>query len=65
MWGDSLSLCLLKLKVTLHTTLSNPLLVPLFLKSVSIVTEVGMFQRNRIFVAWMAKAAILTLAKVW
>ena len=49
-WSDSLSLCLLKLKVTLHT-LYNPLLVPLLLKSVSIVSEVGMFQRNRILVA--------------
>ena len=33
-WSDSLSLCILKLKVTLHT-LSNPLLVPLLLESVS------------------------------
>ena len=55
----ALSLCLLKLKVTLHT-LSNPPLVPLLL-----VSEVGLFQRNRIFVAWTAKAANLTLAKVW
>ena len=63
-WSDFLSLCLLKLKVTLHT-LNNPLLVPLLLKSVSSVTEVGMFRRSRIFVAWMARAANLTLAKVW
>ena len=52
------------LTVIWSDSLSNPLLVPLFVKSVSIVTEVGMFQRNRIFVAWMAKAANLTLAKV-
>ena len=36
--SDSLSLCLLKLKVTLHT-LNNPSLVPLLLKSVSSVTK--------------------------
>ena len=52
--SDFLSLCLLELKVTLHT-LSNPLLVPLLLKSVSIVSEVDMFQRNRIFV-WILSA---------
>ena len=34
-------------------------------KSVSSVTEVGMFRRSRIFVAWMARAAKLTLPKVW
>ena len=62
--SDSLSLCLLKLKMTVYT-LNNPLLVPLLLKSVSIVSEVGMFQRNRFFVTWMAKTANLTLVKVW
>ena len=45
-------------------TLHNPLFVPIPLKSVSSVTEVGMFRRSRIFVAWMARAAKLTLPKV-
>ena len=63
-WSDSPSLCLLKLKVTLHT-LNNPLLVPLLLKSVSSATEFGMFRRSRTFVAWMARAANWTLAVVW
>ena len=62
--SDSLSLCLLELKVTLHT-LHSPLFVPILLKSVSSVTEVGMFRRSRIFVAWMARDANLTLPKVW
>ena len=55
--SDSLSLCLLKLNVIF--------LVPLLIKSVSSVTEVCMFRRNRTFVAWMARAANLTLPKVW
>ena len=56
-WGDSLSLCILKLKVTVPT-LNNPFPVPLLLKSVSSVTEVGMFRRSRTFVAWMARATL-------
>ena len=57
------SLCFLSLKVTLHT-LNKSVLVPLLLKSVSSVTEVGMFQRSRTFVAWMTRAANVTLPKV-
>ena len=45
-------------------TLNNSVLVPLLLKSVSSVTEVGMSWRSRTFVAWMARAANLILPKV-
>ena len=60
LWIDSPSLCLL----SLHT-LNNSVLVTLLLKSVSSVTEVGMFQCVRVVVAWLARAAKWILPKGW
>ena len=44
-------------------TLNNSVLTPLLLMEVISVTEVGMFRRSRTSVAWMARAANLSLPR--